>query len=100
MRAALGGTETTMPKRSDSRPTVGDNQTFLTLLAAAEEDPELSHSLLVVLKLPSFQRQSLLNSIIQEMRLRSEEADLIAAVASLRDDDVAARAAELLGKDR
>ena len=79
---------------------MGDNQTFVTLVAAAREDPQLSHSLLAVLNLPSFQRQSLLNSIIQEMRLRSEDTDLIAAVAALRDDDVAARAAELLGKDR
>ena len=79
---------------------MGDNQTFVTLVAAAREDPQLSHSLLAVLNLPSFQRQSLLNSIVQEMRLRSEAADLIAAVAALRDDGVAAKAVELMGEDR
>jgi len=89
-----------MPKRSDSKPTVGDNQSFLTLVVAAREDPELAHSLLAVLSLPSFQRQSLLNTIIQEMTLRSEETDLIAAVAALRDDGVAAKVAEVLAKDR
>jgi hypothetical protein len=34
--------------------------------------------------------------MIQEMVLRSEEADLIAAVSALLDDDVAAKAAEML----
>ena len=89
-----------MSKRSKSKPTVGDNETFLTLVLAAREDPALSHSLLAVLSLPSFQRQSLLSSILQEMTLRSEEAELIAAVAALRDDGVAAKAAEVLGSDR
>ena len=96
----IGVEYTTMAKRGNSKPTVGDNHTFLTLLVAAREDPELSRTLLAVLSLPSFQRKSLLNSIIQEMTLRSEEADLIAAVAALRDDGVAAKAAEVLGKDR
>jgi hypothetical protein len=34
--------------------------------------------------------------MIQEMVLRAEEADLIAAVSALLDDDVAAKAAELI----
>jgi hypothetical protein len=38
--------------------------------------------------------------MLQEMMLRSEEADLIAAVTALLDDAVAARAAELLKGDR
>jgi hypothetical protein len=89
-----------MPKRSDSKPAVGDNQSFLTLVVAAREDPDLAYSLLAVVSLPSFQRQSLLNTIIQEMTLRAEEPDLIAAVAALRDDGVAAKVAEVLGKER
>jgi hypothetical protein len=34
--------------------------------------------------------------MIQEMVLRSEEADLVAAVSALLDDDVAAKTAELI----
>lgn len=40
------------------------------------------------------------NSMIQEMILRSERADLIAAVSALLDDGVAAKAAELIDDDR
>jgi len=100
LRRALGGTETTMLRRRRFQPTVGDNQAFVTLLAAARNDRQLSRSLLAILSLPSFQRHSLLNSMLQEMMLRSEEADLIAAVTALLDDAVAARAAELLKGDR
>jgi hypothetical protein len=38
--------------------------------------------------------------MIQEMILRSEQPDLIAAVSALLDDGVAAKAAELLEGDR
>ena len=86
-------------RRGGSRPTVGDNPTFVTLVAAAREDGELSRSLSAILRLPSFQRQSLLNSMIQEMKLRSEPPDLIAAVSALLDDDIAAKVAELIEAD-
>jgi hypothetical protein len=85
-----------MLKRRTSKPTVGDNEAFVTLVSAAREDRELRRTLSTVLNLPTFQRHSLLNSMIQEMVLRSEETDLIAAVSSLLDDDVAAKAAELI----
>ena len=85
-----------MLKRRRSKPTVGDNEVFVTLVSAAREDREFLRTLSTVLSLPPFQRHSLLNSMIQEMVLRSEEADLIAAVSALLDDDVAAKAAELI----
>jgi len=89
-----------MLRRGRSKPTVGDNHAFVTLVAAAREDREFSRSLATILRLSSFQRQSLLNSMIQEMMLRSENADLIAAVSVLLDDAVAAKAAELIEADR
>ena len=89
-----------MLRRRRSKPTVGDNPAFVTLMAVVREDPELSRSLSMVLSLPSFQRQSLLNSMIQEMTMRSEQADLIAAVSALLDDAVAAKAAEMIKGDR
>jgi len=85
-----------MQNRRRSKPTVGDNEAFVTLVSAAREDRELLRNLTTVLSLPKFQRHSILNSMIQEMVLRSEEADLIAAVSALLDDDVAAKAAELI----
>ena len=85
-----------MLKRSRSKPTVGDNEAFVTLVSAVREDPELRRTLSTVLRLPAFHRQSLLNSMIQDMVLGSEDADLIAAVSALLDDGVAATVAELI----
>lgn len=79
---------------------MGDNQALVTLVTVARKDRELSRSLSAILGLPSLQRQSLLNSMIQEMILRSEQADLIAAVTALLDDGVAAKAAELIQDDK
>jgi hypothetical protein len=79
-----------------SKQTVGDNEAFVTLVSAAREDRDLQRTLSRILSLPTFQRNSILSSMIQEMVLRAEEADLIAAVSALLDDDVAAKAAELI----
>ena len=89
-----------MLRRRASKPTVADNEEFVTLVSAVREDRELSRSVSAILHLPSFQRQSLLNSMIQEMMLKSEKPDLIAAVSALLDDAVAARVAELIEGDR
>jgi hypothetical protein len=75
---------------------VGDNEAFVTLVSAAREDREIAHTLSTVLRLSPFQRHSVLNSMIQEMVLRSEDTDVIAAVSALLDDHVAAKAVELI----
>jgi len=85
-----------MLRRRSAAPAVGDNQAFVTLVDAAREDRELARRVSAILRLPSFQRHSLLNSMVQEMTLRSEKADLIAAVSALLDDGVAEKVAELI----
>ena len=85
-----------MLRRRRSSSIVGDNEAFLTLVSAAREDREFARTLSTVLRLPPFQRHSVLNSMIQEMVLRSEAADIIAAVSALLDDNVAVKAAELI----
>ncbi len=79
--------------------TVGDNATFVILVEAAREDRALASELVAILKLPPFHRKSLLNSLVQEMTLRSEQPGLIAAVSSLLDDEVAAKVIGVLAPD-
>ena len=68
---------------------ITENETFIRLIQAAQDDPEFRMQIVSILSLDSFNRKSVLNTLIDNMRLNNESEDLIEAFASLRDDDVA-----------
>lgn len=75
---------------------ITDNETFVTLMRVAREDTEVGKTLRAVLNQPPFHRRSMLNSLLQDMQLQEADPDFIAAVEYLLDDEVAAKAAEVL----
>jgi hypothetical protein len=85
-------------KRFDKKKsrTVGDNETFVNLMRVAREDPDIRRVILNILTQSSFNRHSMLNTLIAELKLKSAPDDFIEAFASLLDDEVARRASELL----
>jgi hypothetical protein len=76
--------------------TVGDDETFVSLMRVAQEDPNIRRVILGILAQSPFNRQSMLNTLIAEMKLKSAPVDLIQAIAPLLDDDVANKVAQLL----
>ena len=76
--------------------TVGDNPSFVTLIKVAKEDAETKKYLQAILRQPPFHRKSMLNMMISEMKLKSAPTEFIAAIASLLDDEVAAKASEVI----
>lgn len=62
------------------------------LLLESRQDANLRAQVLFLLKLPPAQRESLVNSALQEMALRGEPADVRAAFAVLATAEGAARA--------
>lgn len=78
--------------------TVADNEEFITLIRVAREDREVRTQLAAILAQPSFHRQSLLNAMISEMKLKAAPLEFINAIACLLDDAIAAKARELIGK--
>jgi hypothetical protein len=76
--------------------TVGDDETFVSLMRVAQEDPDIRRVIVGILAQSPFNRQSMLNTLIAEMKLKSAPVDFIRAIASLLDDDVAIKAARLL----
>ena len=68
---------------------ITENETFIRLIQAAQDDPEFRMQVVSILSLNSFNRQSVLNTFIDSMRLNNESEELIEALASIRDDDVA-----------
>ena len=75
---------------------VGDNETFVTLMRVAQEEPEVGKILRAILDQPPFHRRSMLNSLVQDMAMKGADRDFVLAVECLLDDDVAAKAVEFL----
>ena len=62
----------------------------------AQEDPELRKTLESILTLDAFNRKSLLNTWLQDLRLQRAPQDLISALSCLLEDAVAQKALEVL----
>ena len=75
---------------------VGDNETFVQLIRVAMEDDDLRSQLVCILSLDTFNRQSALNSFLEEMRLKQAPQEFIVAIGSFLDDCVAERALAIL----
>jgi hypothetical protein len=76
--------------------TVGDNETFVTLMRVAQEDQAIQKTLSAILALEPFQRRSMLSTLIGDMKINGAEPEFVAALGSLLDDEVARRAAEVI----
>jgi hypothetical protein len=76
--------------------TVGENDTFVTLIQLARQDPQVGLVLKSILAQPALKRISMVKALVDEMARRSAPADFVGAIAALLDDEVARKAAEML----
>jgi hypothetical protein len=75
---------------------VNSNETFVTLLRVAQEDPEVKKWLIGILSWDKFNRKSAIHTLIEQLILEKAPADFIAAIEVLLDDEVAAKGLDLL----
>lgn len=68
------------------------------LLRAADDDAELRDTLLVLLRLPSAQRSSLVHTSVEQMTLRGEPAAIRTAFLLLATDEATAVALRYLSR--
>lgn len=90
-----------MPPDAEHRPhysSVGENEAFQRLMQVGLGDPEARKELISVLALEESQRKPALHTFAQRLQLRNEPA-LAAAIASLCDDEVAARTVSMLEQE-
>ena len=66
----------------------GEDQTFIRLVQLIEEDPEFNRLLLKIINMDSFNRCSMLNSIIHQQGLKGANAEHLQALKYLTDDRV------------
>jgi hypothetical protein len=79
-----------------TNPSVGANEAFVTMMGVAKEDAEIKMQLITILSQNRFNRASILNSYIEDLRLQKAPKEFIAAIACLLDDRIAAKALEIL----
>lgn len=74
------------------RKPIVDNEKFITLMQVASEKPDVRKRLMTILKLDRFNRQSLLNTWLRDLKLKGAPRDFIEALSFFLDDDVAEKA--------
>lgn len=77
-----------------------DNETFIDIMRVAQEDNDIRKKLSFILKLDSFNRQSLLNTWLNDLRLQGAPRKLREALSAFLDDDVAGKALEVIDQSQ
>jgi hypothetical protein len=73
----------------ENAKTVGDNQSFVTLMLVAQEEPEVRDTLATILGQPPSRRKYELHKLIGSMKAQGSDADFVSAIEALLDDKVA-----------
>jgi len=69
---------------------------FVTMIQVAQESPEIRDMLMSILEKPEFHRESLINTLIEELRFKGAPPALIEGIAGLLNPQVAKKALDLL----
>ena len=88
-----------MPSRVKTR-SVGDIESFVSLVLAACEDNQTGSTLEAILVMPKVQRRAFLNKLLNDLIIERAPADLLEALACLTDDVVAEKAHEVIRNTR
>jgi len=81
--------------KSQKKPIV-NNETFIYLMKVAREEPDIRNKLKSILKLDSFNRQSILNTWLHDLKLQGAPRDFIESLSYFLDDDIAEKALEII----
>ena len=76
--------------------TGASHEAFIKLIQVAQENDEIKKKLLDILILDEFNRNSALNTLIEEMLLKSAPAEFVTSIACLLDNKIAEKALEIL----
>ncbi len=86
-----------MPSSSKRSKSIAEDETFIRLIQVAQEEPEIRNRLKSILTQDDFNRRSLINTWIEELKLQKAPSDFIKALSYFLDESVAVSTLELLG---
>jgi hypothetical protein len=73
-----------------------DNETFIDLIRIAQENIDIKERLIVILKLDRFNRHSILNTWLRDLKLQGAPKGLTEALSAFLDDRIAEKALEVI----
>jgi hypothetical protein len=76
--------------------TVGEIETFITMLRTACEDETVNQRLERLLSMPDQKRQAVVHAWVNDMLIAQAPRDFVSAIACLLDDTVAEKAYEVI----
>lgn len=79
-------------------PRASDNDIFITLVSAADRDPELAGRLLAITRLPEIQRKIKVLQLVNDCRDEGAPVDFISALTYLGDNAIARKVSEFLDR--
>jgi hypothetical protein len=79
-----------------SKKHVVDNKKFIDLMRVACEKPDVRKKLKIILNLDSFNRKSVLNTWLRDLKLQGAPNDFIEALSFFLDDAIAEKALEVI----
>ena len=85
-----------MDPHKEKKLPITENETFIRLIQAAQDDPEFREKLITILSLDSFNRKSVLHAFIENMHRDNVSDEMITAMEGLLDDDVAELALKVI----
>jgi hypothetical protein len=78
------------------QPPIAKNESFIALVEAAREDPDIRRQIEAILRLDPFNRESMVNTCADQMALAGAPRKLVQAFRCLADDEIAMRTRDLL----
>ena len=82
----------------DTRKMDNSLESFATLIEIMRDDQDINEKVMAVLRLDSYKRRAILNDWLEQLRIRNASEDLLSALSSLFDDNVAGEVLILINK--
>ena len=79
---------------------VVENKDFVTLIQVVQQDPKIREQLLAILSLDKCNRESALNTFVEQLQLQKAPNTFTEAIASFLNDSVAEKALSVLKESR
>ena len=76
------------------------SESLIRLIQVMRGDLDINKKVIEMLKLNSYQRRSVLNNWLERLRIENAPQNLLSALSSLFDDDVARQTLELINRSK
>ena len=95
----MGKQRALMPSSRKMNRSIAYDETFVRLIQVAQEEPEIGNRLKSILTQDDFNRKSMINTWIEELKLQKAPSDFIKELSYFLDESVARSALDMLGDE-